>query len=50
MALSRRDFLSRVGQAGGYSAAFATMQAMGLLPMQGAHAEPIQATATLVRV
>jgi monoamine oxidase len=45
MALSRRDFLSRVGQAGGYSATFATMQALGLMPMKGAHAEPIQATA-----
>ena len=32
MALSRRDFLLRVGQAGGYSAAFLTMQSLGLLP------------------
>ena len=32
MALSRRDFLLRVGQAGGYSAAFLTMQSMGLMP------------------
>jgi monoamine oxidase len=30
--LSRRDFLMRVGQAGGYSAAFLTMQSMGLMP------------------
>jgi monoamine oxidase len=46
MGISRRDFLSRVGQAGGYSAAFATMQSLGLLPMKGALAEPIRATAT----
>jgi monoamine oxidase len=45
MGISRRDFLSRVGQAGGYSAAFATMQSLGLLPMKGALAEPIRATA-----
>jgi monoamine oxidase len=32
MALSRRDFLLRVGQAGGFSAAFLTMQSLGLLP------------------
>jgi monoamine oxidase len=31
MGLTRRDFLHRVGQAGGYSAAFATMQALGLM-------------------
>ena len=36
MGLTRRDFLMRVGQAGGYSAAFLTMQSMGLM---GAHAE-----------
>ena len=43
MGVSRRDFLMRVGQAGGYSAAFATMQALGLMPMKGAAAEPIHA-------
>ena len=43
MAVSRRDFLMRVGQAGGYSAAFATMQSLGLMPMKGALAEPIRA-------
>jgi len=43
MAISRRDFLMRVGQAGGFSAAFATMQALGLMPMKGVLAEPIQA-------
>ena len=36
MAISRRDFLARVGQAGGYSAAFLTMQGMGLMPRSGA--------------
>jgi len=44
MGISRRDFLMRVGQAGGYSAAFATMQSLGLMPMKGAVAEPIAAT------
>jgi hypothetical protein len=44
MPISRRDFLMRVGQAGGYSAAFATMQSLGLIPMKGAAAEPIRAT------
>jgi monoamine oxidase len=43
MGISRRNFLLRVGQAGGYSAAFATMQSMGLLPMKGVLAEPIRA-------
>jgi monoamine oxidase len=45
MGLTRRDFLMRVGQAGGYSAAFATMQSLGMLPMKGALAEPIRAEA-----
>ncbi len=45
MGLTRRDFLMRVGQAGGYSAAFATMQSLGLVPMKGALAEPIRAEA-----
>jgi monoamine oxidase len=45
MGISRRDFLMRVGQAGGYSAAFATMQSLGLMPMKGALAAPIQAAA-----
>ena len=35
----------RVGQAGGYTAAFAAMQALGLMPMKGAPAEPIRAEA-----
>ena len=36
MGLSRRDFLSRVGQAGGYSAAFLAMQGMGLMEAKAA--------------
>ena len=38
MALTRRGFLTRVGQAGGFSAAFLTMQSLGLLPMPEAEA------------
>ncbi len=34
MALTRRDFLTRVGQLGGYGAAFSFMQSLGLLPAQ----------------
>jgi monoamine oxidase len=45
MGISRRDFLMRVGQVGGYSAAFATMQSLGLMPMKGVEAETIQAAA-----
>lgn len=45
MSISRRNFLLRVGQAGGYSAAFTAMQAMGLMPMKAVAAEPITATA-----
>jgi monoamine oxidase len=33
MAISRRNFLMRVGQAGGYGAAFTIMQSLGLLPL-----------------
>ena len=43
MGISRRDFLMRVGQVGGYGAAFATMQSLGLMPMKGVQAEEIQA-------
>jgi monoamine oxidase len=43
MGITRRDFLMRVGQAGGYSAAFATMQSLGLMPMKATAAEPIAA-------
>jgi monoamine oxidase len=45
MGVSRRDFLMRVGQVGGYSAAFATMQSLGLMPMKGEQIMPIQAAA-----
>src|SRR5271155_2323936 len=45
MIKTRRDFLMRVGQAGGYSAAFATMQSLGLMPMKGEQVQPIQAAA-----
>ncbi len=45
MGISRRDFLMRVGQAGGYSAAFATMQSLGLMPMKGIQAQEIAAPA-----
>jgi monoamine oxidase len=41
MGLSRREFLMRVGQAGGYSAAFVTMQQLGLLPVPIAAAQPL---------
>src|ERR1700738_1311184 len=43
MGISRRDFLMRVGHAGGYSAAFVAMQHMGLMPMYGEQWKPIQA-------
>ncbi|WP_158943039.1 FAD-dependent oxidoreductase [Granulicella sp. S190] len=35
MSLTRRVFLQRIAQIGGYSAAFATMQALGLMPAVG---------------
>jgi monoamine oxidase len=38
MTNSRRDFLTRVGQAGGFGAAFATMHSLGLAPMAMASA------------
>ena len=41
MGLSRRDFLMRVGQAGGYSAAFTMMQSLGLLPVMASAASTI---------
>ena len=43
LGVSRRDFLLRVGQVGGFGAAFATMQSLGLMPITGAMAEPIAA-------
>ena len=39
MGLTRRDFLMRVGQVGGYSAAFTMMQSLGLLPLPEIAAE-----------
>jgi len=43
LGISRRDFLARVGQVGGYSAAIATMQSLGLMPMKAQVSEPIHA-------
>jgi monoamine oxidase len=39
MSLTRRDFLMRAGQAGGYGAAFVLMQSLGLLPIPEAAAD-----------
>jgi monoamine oxidase len=39
VSLTRREFLMRAGQAGGYGAAFVLMQSLGLLPVPGAAAE-----------
>jgi monoamine oxidase len=44
MGISRRDFLTRVGQVGGYSAAFVAMQHLGLMPMVGEQWKPIEAS------
>src|ERR1700735_2691518 len=44
MSFSRRDFLMRVGQAGGYSAAFVAMQSMGLAPLMADCAVPLSVT------
>ena len=55
MGFSRRDFISRVGQAGGYSAAFVAMQGIGLMPERAAGAQtpssasPIQAPSDIGR-
>src|ERR1700722_5792247 len=35
MSLTRRSFIQRMGQIGGYSAAFSTMQALGLIAAPG---------------
>jgi monoamine oxidase len=43
MGVSRREFLTRVGHVGGYSAAFVTMQAMGLMQAKAATPEPLKA-------
>ncbi len=42
MGLSRRAFLTKVGQAGGYSAAFTLMQSLGLLPVTAATASIVE--------
>jgi monoamine oxidase len=39
MSLTRRQFLMRAGQAGGYGAAFVLMQSLGLLPLPEAAAQ-----------
>lgn len=41
MRLTRREFLLRAGQAGGYGAAFVLMQSLGLLPVPAAEAGPL---------
>jgi monoamine oxidase len=43
MGCSRRDFLMRIGQAGGYSAAFLAMQGMGLMEASASAPQPIAA-------
>ncbi len=45
MGISRRQFLSRVGQAGGYSAAFLALQGLQLVEAVPARAEAVQAPA-----
>lgn len=54
MTLTRRNFLARVGQAGGYSAAFLAMQGLGLIETrahsQSIHAQPGSGMGTSVVV
>ena len=40
MSLTRRVFIQRIAEAGGYAAAFSTMQALGLMPAVGVSALP----------
>jgi len=47
MGFTRRDFLVRVGQIGGYSAAFTAMQWLGLMPMRGEQWKAIEAAPNL---
>ena len=42
-ALSRRNFLERIGHAGGYSAAFLALQGLGLMPARALAPQPIAA-------
>lgn len=44
---SRRDFITRVAQAGGFSAAFIAMQSLGLAPTSHAHAQTVSAAPNL---
>jgi len=43
LGLTRRDFLTRVGQAGGYSAAFLAMQGLNIMDVSASTSEPIEA-------
>jgi monoamine oxidase len=43
MAISRRDFITRIGRAGGFSAAFFAMQGLGLIDAVPAAAQPLNA-------
>jgi monoamine oxidase len=43
MALSRRTFLTRIGHAGGFGAAYVAMQGLGLLPIAASEAESVNA-------
>ncbi len=43
MGFTRRDFITRVGKVGGYSAAFSAMQFLGLMPLKGEQWRPIDA-------
>ena len=45
MPFTRRDFLTRVGQVGGYSAAFTAMQGLGMLPAKAERVLPMAAAA-----
>jgi monoamine oxidase len=42
MGITRREFLMSVGQAGGYSAAFLTMQAMGISAVRAQQVPPLE--------
>jgi monoamine oxidase len=42
MGLTRRQFLLRVGQVGGFGASFTMMQALGLLPLAATQAQPVR--------
>jgi monoamine oxidase len=43
MGFTRRDFITRVGKLGGYSAAFSAMQTLGLVSLKGEQWRPIEA-------